>query len=66
MDLYMTVVKDSTTGISEEYVFLTEAECDACYAEKSVPADGGWVGAFTMVEGQAKTLNQANADHYKD
>lgn len=66
MNLYMTVVKDATTGVSEEFVFLTEQECDACYDAKSVPAAGGWVGAFTMPEGQAVTLNQANADHYKD
>ena len=66
MNLYMTVVKDAVTGVSEEYVFLTEIECDTCYADKEVPAGGGWVGAFTMPEGEAKTLNQANADHYKN
>jgi len=66
MDLYMTVVKDTTTGVSEEWIFTTEEECDACYASKEVPADGGFVGAYTMVEGVAKVINQANADQYKD
>jgi len=66
MDFYMTVVKNTTTGLSEEYVYLNEQECEAMYEEQNVPAAGGWVGAFTMPEGQAVTLNQANADYYKD
>lgn len=66
MNLYMTVVNNTTTGISEEFVFLDEQDSEAMYEEKNVPAAGGWVGAFTMPEGQAVTLNQANADYYKD
>ena len=66
MDLYMTVIYNSTTGVSEEHIWLNEAANDACYEEYGVPATGGFVGAYTMVEGVNKTINQANADHYKD